>query len=364
LSASLSLLLFSNLGGLGFTHLFDARHRNDPRRDWIHDWGHGQIEYWFHPIMHIIIPQRAALWSIPVCIWTILLLAIGVEHSDPRLFFLAAILTGFLPQLQIHGYVAIAQYAISLAIVTFDRRKFRKFSRFWLLYGIVANLIAFPQLSPYFRRVSNAKREFLRWNPIWKTGQKSNLRFPPVVLWWRGLGVFGAVALVFGWAVATKWQITLYVPALVVFVIANFVRYQPWELDNTKLFYAAWIPLAVPFVAQFFTALVARPKSMLGKCAGGLLMGVFVVSCGLSALMSTVQSMFWPTSMFGHHDYRFGLWMAENTPPNAVVMFHSAPGNTVACIAGRQMFMGFGGWVVSHGLDGSRGSVEVRLYRV
>jgi hypothetical protein len=279
------------------------------------------------------------------------------------MFVLAGVLTGLLPQLQVHGYVAIAQYSISLAIVTINRRKLRKAVRHWIVYAVIANVLAVPQLGPYFRRVSRAKREFIRINPIWRTSQKADVAFPPVVLWWRGLGVFGAVALVFGWCLATKWQTMLYIPSLVVFAIANIIRYQPWELDNTKLLYAAWIPVALPFVSQYFAALFERPKSILVRSAGALLAALFVFSCGLSAFMSTVQSMFWPTSMFQHKDYRFGLWIAENTSPGAVVMFHSNPGNTIACIAGRQVFMGYPGWVSSHGLDGSRGGVQSKLYR-
>jgi hypothetical protein len=182
------------------------------------------------------------------------------------------------------------------------------------------------------------------------------------VLWWRGLGVFGAIALAFGWTVATSRQIAIYVPAIVVFVIANVIRYQPWELDNTKLLYAAWIPLALPFVSQYLIA-IANRKSTIGKVTGITLVAFFIAASGLSALMSTVQSLFWPTSMFSLKDYRFGLWFAENSPPDAVVLFPSSPGNTVACIAGRQLFFGFAGWVSSHGLDLSRGREMAEMYR-
>jgi hypothetical protein len=185
----------------------------------------------------------------------------------------------------------------------------------------------------------------------------------PIKLWWRGLGVFGAVALVFGWCLATRWQAKLYCSSLAVFAIANVVRYQPWELDNTKRLYSACVPLALPFVAQFLPALVTKPRTLAGRAVGAVVLLVFLVACSLSAPMSTVQSMFWPTSMFGHHDYKFGLWIAENTPPDAVMLVKANPGTTVGCIAGRQLFMGFGGWVVSHGLDAGRARHESNMFR-
>ena len=363
LASILSLVLFFNLGGLGFTHVLDPKHRNDPRRDWIHDWGNNQMEYWFHPIMHILIPQRAALWSLPLCVWSILALSIGVECNNWKMFVLAGVMTGFMPQVQVHAYVAIAQWAITLCLITtkFDKRSIARAVRYWGTYAIIANVMAFPQLLPYIKRVSNARHSFLNINPIWNTPSKHNVKFAPIVLWWRGLGVFSAIALVFGWVTMTNRQMIIYTPSVVVFVIANFVRYQPWELDNTKLFYAAWVPVALPVVSQYLRALVVRPKSILGLVAGVTTCWILVTACGLSALMSTVQSMFWPTAIFGHSDYRFGLWIAENTPPDAIVLMHSHPSNPVACIAGRQVYYGYPGWVHSHGLDMRRSQEQTKL---
>lgn len=362
-----SVILFTNLGGLGWTHLHDPRHRNDPRRDWIHDWGNNQMEYWFHPIMHIMIPQRSALWAMPLAYWAILCLMIGVEHGDWKMFALAGLLTGFLPQLQVHSYVSVAQYAVILCILTFHynfkTKEWKKDLILWTIYAIVANVIAFPQLPPYFHRVGNARHEFLMYNPIWKSSQYSKRRFVPIILWWRGLGIFAAIALVFGYAEATKRQIIFYIPALFVFVTTNIIRYQPWELDNTKLFYAAWIPVALPFVSQYLCALVKRPKNVISQILGFGIFIIFLVGCCLSAYMSTVQSLFWPTGIFGTRDYKFGLWVAENTPPKSIFIFESMPGNVIDCIAGRQVFYGYGGWVSSHGLDFGRKRIENDLLR-
>jgi hypothetical protein len=78
--------------------------------------------------------------------------------------------------------------------------------------------------------------------------------------------------------------------------------------------------------------------------------------------MSTVQSFFWPTSIFAPADYRFGLWFAENTPADAVVAVRQAdPAAPVACVAGRQLFVGFDGWVSSHGLDLARIGQQERM---
>jgi hypothetical protein len=63
-SCMISCGLFINLGGMGFVRVFHPKHGYG---DWVHNWGNGQFEYWFHPLMHILVPQRAALWSMPLC---------------------------------------------------------------------------------------------------------------------------------------------------------------------------------------------------------------------------------------------------------------------------------------------------------
>ncbi|KAH0787073.1 hypothetical protein GPJ56_009071 [Histomonas meleagridis] len=363
--AIVSLFIFTNLGGLGWTHKFDPKHADDPRRDWIHDWGNGQMEYWFHPIMHIIIPQRSALWSLPLCFWIILMLALAVEHHDLKMFILAGIFTGFLPQLQVHSFVAIAQYAVFLCLITFpfkSRIKFKKAFIQWAIYGIVANVIAFPQLIPFFGRVNKQKKSFLRINPIWNTPDKRKFKHPAIILWWRGLGVFAAISLIFGFASLDKWQITLYIPSIVTFILTNIIRYQPWELDNTKLFYASWIPLALGVVSQYLYYLV-RKKKIFFLLIGIIIFVIFMVSMGLSAFMSTWQSFFYPTNIFSENDYRFGLWISENTNSKAVFLAELPPMNPISTIGGRQCFVGYGGWAISHGLGYSRTMEQDLLYR-
>lgn len=366
LACFIGLIIFTNLGGLGWVHVFDPKHRNDPRRDWIHDWGNHQEEYWFHPIMHILIPQRSAMWSLPLCVWSILCLSIGLENHDYKMFILAGIMTGFMPQVQVHSFVAVAQYAIGLCLITFpykNRNKWKLYITLWAFYGIVANSIGFFQLIPYFKRTMNNKRSFINFNPIWNMNQKRNIRFAPIILWWRGLGVFAAISLVVGWPVLNKWQIILYLPSIFVFLITNVIRYQPWELDNTKLFYAAWVPVALCVVSKYIEHFITNPKTYIGKFFGTLLAGIFIFASSYSAYMSTVQSMFYPTTIYGRDDYLFGLWIAENTPQKAVFLFDGATYNPIVSIAGRQVFMGFNGWVYSHGLDTRRDRVQRTMYQ-
>jgi hypothetical protein len=335
-AAAIAVVLFANLGGLGFLRLLNPKHGYG---DWVHNWGRNQYEYWFHPLMHVIVPQRASLWSLPLCCWTLFTLVHAADAKDWRLFALAGVFTGFTPLVQIHSYVALAQWSICFWLVGARRQIVG-----WAVFASVANVMAIPQFTPYLGRLTAARDQFVRLNPIWRTPERAKMKWPAITLWWRGLGVFWAMSLL-GIARLAKRQLTVYVPSLVVYLVTNYIRYQPWELDNTKVFYAAWIPVALPVVANYLVA--------LGKCwpLGTLAAAVLGICCCASSFIHTVDCFRSTPNIFNHEDTQFGLWVAENTDAKAIFLTSQWHAHPAATIAGRQLFMGYVGWVSSHGLD-------------
>ncbi|OHS93029.1 hypothetical protein TRFO_40655 [Tritrichomonas foetus] len=350
-SCLIAAILFANLGGLGW-----IKYVSQPRRgyaDWIHNWGNNQYEYWFHPLFHIIVPQRASLWSFPLCYWAILTLIQAVEAKDWRLFTLAGIFTGLSPLIQVHSFVSLAQWSIAYCIVTFPffkyiktPKKYLKWIKLWAIFGVVANVIAGPQFLIYFNRLSSSKNQFLQINPIWQSHGKAHYGniLGPIILWWRGLGVFWAIACFAGFSAMSLKQIQMYFPSIVVFIITNLIRYQPWELDNTKLFYAAWIPLALPVVGQFIARLARKKETVV------IALFFTFASC-FSAFLHSRDCLKSNPRIFQLTDVQVGLWIAENTPTKAVFLTSDWHVHPAATIAGRQLLLGYGGWVSSHGLD-------------
>jgi hypothetical protein len=348
-AALLALVLFINLGGLGFVRLVHPQHGYG---DWVHNWGRDRYEYWFHPLMHVLVPQRASLWSMPLCYWALLLLVHAVEHGEWRLFLLAGLLAGLAPLVQVHSFVALAQWSLAFCALKFPFAALRSrswrdvwgYAWRWAVFGAAACALALPQLAPFLGRLATARSQFLQINPIWRTPEKRSLRFPALVLWWRGLGAFWAMSLL-GIVILSRRQIALYVPSLVVYAITNIVRYQPWELDNTKLFYAAWIPIALPVVANYLYAVgYRRPLFTVIACV------LAIVAC-FSSFIHTVDCLASRSPIFTRHDFDFGFWISENTATKAVFLTSNWHAHPCATIAGRQLFMGYGGWIGSHGLD-------------
>jgi hypothetical protein len=68
---------------------------------------------------------------------------------------------------------------------------------------------------------------------------------------------------------------------------------------------------------------------------------------GAARVLLTVTA---PIEILGHEDADFGMWTAEATPIDAMFLAPATPNQAVAALGGRQLFVGFPGWVASHGL--------------
>lgn len=344
-ATSVAFFLFINLGGHGWTRILTMNIVNEEFAkegpDFIHHWPGHQYEYWFHCLFHVLVPQRASLFSMPLCYWTFLLLIQGFQHKSLGKMFIAGVLTGFTPLVQVHSYVAIAQWAITYCAITFPYKQSRQWQRtflLWAVFGITANVMAFPQFLPYLNRLTTNDSSFLRLDPIWK-GQS------PFRLWWYGLGVFAPIALVFGWIELDRRQLLLYIPSILVFLLANVIRYQPWELDNLKVFYAGWIPLALGVVSQYLVKLWDTATGSI------LSMALLLLSC-FSGFLSTIINISSPAAIFDKtSDWQLGRWISENTDVTSVFLVNPTHMHPAATIAGRQLYMGYPGWVASHGLE-------------
>ena len=360
LATTIALILYMNLGGLGWIKKL-LKPAQD-YADWVFIWGGGQYEYWFQPLFHVLVCQRASLFSYPFCYWTLLLLITGIEKEDWKLFLIAGILTGFTPMVQVHSFVSLAQWAIIFCIITFPfyKKNIKDYMNrvlLWAVYGISANIIAIPQLSPFFFRVSAHKGNFIQINPLWYGTPKESLGnfWGPLLLWWRGLGIFFAIAIFLGIPILTWQQFKVYIPSLFVFVTTNIIRYQPWSLDNTKLFYAVWIPIALPVVAQYFACLLRNRKTI------PIFLVLFWAAC-YSSYLYNARCFRVTDTLFNSIDREFGYWVAESTPKKAVFLASEWHVHPITSIAGRQIFCGFGGWVASHGLDYSRMRIQKEMF--
>lgn len=352
----LAIPLWVFTGGTGAYESFDVRppHRSD-NYDYIHIFLRGQRVFWFQSLTHIFHPQRSATFAMPLCYIAINALLSGVERFDWRFFALAALIVGVCPQTQVHAYVALAVFSLAFAALTFPlTARWLRPCKCWILYGILANAVAFPLCAPFFSRTRNSD-SFFQIKPVWlnptfvrQRRQSETAAF--CELWWPALGPFAVISLASGFATSNAKQVRAYAAALAVFALSSVVMFQPWELDNCKVFQDGWVPLAVGVVAQYFTRLWRSTRRIWMRLAL-IVLFVGTIASGCANVFTYENGR---GALYSQADAAVGQWVAENSPVDAV--FH-APQDEVmippACYAGRRLLIGYGGWILSHGLINS-----------
>ena len=343
-AAALSLLIFINIGGMGFTYWPFG---SGISIDFVHIWGQNHYGFWLHPIFHVLVPQRASLFSMPLCYWTLYLLCRGIQKKHTNLMALAGILTALTPLFQVHSYLSIAEWAILFCIATFpfkDLKLWPTYIKLWCYFGLIAVPFGLPQLYPFFNRVTGKEHHFVTFHLIYKLFTKDASIKSFFIMWWEALGLYGIIALVFGLVNLNKKQMKIYGISYIIWGITNVILYQPWEIDNLKIIYNVWVPFATAVVSIYYITLLKHKKTIP-------LAVIMIIITIMAALEFNIRTLKRKARLFTEGDLELGLWVAENTNTDSIFVVPRWHANTIETIAGRQVYFGFGGWVFSHGLE-------------
>ena len=353
--------LFLLTGGLGFTEY--NKYKNTYYIDFVHNWGNGRTEGWFQTIIHILLPQRCSLFSMPIAYSIILILmAAGKsEQINPRPFIAIGLLVGSLPQVQMHSVIAVAQWGVFYVIRAFPYRSIKKcFKPFlinYLILAIIAILLGLPQIYPFLGRMNDKNNNnFMQIKPLWKDDSGRNYNF--FNFWIYALGVFFVLSIfgrIFMFPFLSSEQKEFYDPSLIIFFIANFVWYQPWNLDNTKVFNAGWIPLAVAFVSFILVTIWRRIKYI-----GPFISITLFVFANLSGFIAISLAARRPFPVWYNDSIEFSKYVIAATDAKSVWVTDTSHTNPVVALAGRQTLVGYQGWISSHGLDDRKRTMIIR----
>jgi hypothetical protein len=246
-----------------------------------------------------------------------------------------------IPMTSGHSFLAVCILAAFFAAGSFplkDRGQWLNFFVHWAVFSLPISVVGLPQGLVYVRRAWQAL--FFRADVIWKDYGEATLS-TCLWMWWESLSVFLVLSLFHCWFALERRQVAMYGPAFAVFVLANVVRFQPGAMDNTKIFIAAWYPLACCAVGQFFVKLRAKTPALAA------VLGIGATAAGILCVAKSL-SIPWP--VFSPQDLEVGLWAIENTPLESVFLTVEYPGIPVTAIAGRTALMTFPGWAWTHGI--------------
>ncbi len=270
---------------------------------------------------------------------------------SPRRMLAAGAIAGLLPLIHAHSFIAVMGVGACLALI--NLRRWRE----WLLFFVVASIIAIPQLLWSTHGSAVSTRAFIAWQFGWDRSDENFFWF-----WFKNTGLFIPLLVT-----ALLWQredylvprklLFFYLPFTLCFIVPNLVKLAPWIWDNVKILFYWWLASA-PIVALLLARLWEGKAWHRGLAGSLFIMLTLAGGLDVFALM-TRQGEY---QEFDRDGINFAEMIKEKTPPRATIL-HAPIHNTPVFLTGRRSLMGYPGHIWTHGLDyGPRETEIKRIY--
>ncbi len=206
---------------------------------------------WVNPIVDMLIPQRATLFG-----WAFLFPCLYLLHSftfegKRSNLIPLALFAGLLPMIHTHSFLALGVISAVWCVIDLISVRFRpKRLVDWLLYGGIACALAAPQLFLFtFRQTSESGMVHFHLN--WANTTDSFLWF-----YIKNLGLIFLLMPV-AFLILPKRDKKVYAGAIVLWLIAEVIEFQPNDYDNNKLLFI-WFAFTCGMSAKLLFVLRER----------------------------------------------------------------------------------------------------------
>lgn len=254
-----------------------------------------------------------------------------------------------------------------------------KHVRWFALFGVIAVVLAAPQLFGFTFKQSVNNDSFLRWGFNWCNVSDSWL--------WFYIKNLGLIFILMPVALLSekKQNRLFYYGTLVIWLLCEVLIFQPNPYDNNKLLFV-WFAFTCGIVANYLITTFARPVTRLergkrrvlrGKTAGRyLLLAMMLIAMLLSGSLTLVREyvsgdhIAFAADADGKRSLQYiesgyevvpaaqvelAEWINTNTDEpiaaDATFLTESNHNNAVAMLTGRNIFCGSGSFLEYHGVN-------------
>lgn len=418
--ACLAWFFFFYNGGLGFVYFLDwSNNRTYHFKNIFTEYYQTPTNLisnnirWVNIMVDMLLPQRATLFGYAVlftCIW-LLFRAVFLKEKD--LFPFVAVLTGTLPMIHTHSFLAMALISAAWLLMSLWQAVYRKsklkypgklvFPGFFILMisfqiinrkfsdGSVFLTIRIVSLSLLFLIGLYCLMQYIRLNGLkniaatWGVylfvilflalpqlfaftfAQASGSGFNTGHFNWGNLGDN------YLWFYIKNWGIILFllVPAilyssrknfriifagLLIWFVVELVAFSPNTYDNNKLLYVAYIFFCC-ISADYGYELYQRVKTINGM---RLLSFVFLFLSCFSAILSLMREVVSDYRIYSNDQIDVAMYIEENTPARATFLTSERHLNEAAVLTGRNIVSGAWIYLGPHGIYDDARAQDVR----
>lgn len=357
--AVIASLIFLLNGGLGF--LYFASDINSSPQPWQtflnppHEYTRIDEEgiKWLSVIDSMVIPQRAFVLGFPLALLSLTLIYsyFFTENKKGPLakskLIVAAILLGLMPIIHTHSFLASGIILSFWLIADLLHRKstWRKRIVPWIFLGLGIVSLAAPLYSYFFM---DQVKSFIHWAPGWLAPEyKTNW----LVFWlknWSITPLLGVIGYYLYWRCNKKslTKLLVFLPFLLLFVLANLWLFQPFAWDNTKLI--VWSSVGISGLVSWL--LVHKFTTFINKSLVILLFGVVIASGTIDAYR-ILRFDLHRYQMYSAEELALADWVRNETDPNAVWLTGTQHNHWLFNLTGRQAVMTYPGWLWTHGYE-------------
>ncbi len=230
----------------------------------------------------------------------------------------------------------------------------KKILRTWGLFLLVVVILALPQLIGFTFRQAQGD-QFVRGSFNWANESDEYILF-----YLKNLGIMfilTILTLIFG----TKKQIRILSPACFLWVICEFILFQPNPYDNNKLLLVSYLFMCIAvsdFVWDTIPALGKKKSSVrilrITSVACVTVLGVF------AAVLTVSREYVSDYELYSRGYVKMCEWVENNTNPTDTFLTATNHNNAIASLTGRNIVCGSGSFLYYHGVDYAQNEADVK----
>ena len=345
-----SMLLFFVGGGFGFWYFFDLLkdHPENLSRLFtaFYETPTNFVENglrWVNPIADMMIPQRALLFGWALLFPCLFLLHRGAIKRDTSVFVPLGILASTLPLIHTHSFLALGIisgfYLIRSLLKNEGKAQWLGFAKY---LGIVL-ILALPQLIRFSFQQSVG---FLEFQFNWANESDNYI--------WFYVKNFGLIALLapVAFLAASKEDKGVVGGAILIWLIAEFIQFQPNPYDNNKLLFIAFAYSCGLVGSWLFDAKDRLMRGATRNRASVMLLSVIVcATLFLSGALTLGREYVSEYQLIDSDQVEAAEYVKENAEKDATFLTYNNHNNCIAALTGRNIVCGSGSYLYFHGID-------------
>ncbi|GEM_PF-62807 len=244
------------------------------------------------------------------------------------------------------------------------------------LFGVIAVVLAAPQIFGFTLKQSANNEQFLRWSFNWANTSDSWLWF-----YIKNLGLI-FILMPAAFLMEKKESRLFFAGGLAIWGICEILLFQPNPYDNNKLLFI-WFALSCGIVAHLIIKKLTGPvkklvdgakKTDIPATAGRFILLLTVLAAIFTSGVMTLHREYisadhWGRTVdeetgetsFGYLENGYEVvpaylveltdWVKENTEPDSTFLTYNNHNNAIAMLTGRNIFCGSGTFLYFHGVN-------------